>query len=96
MGGSQQRQPCGHHEGNIGAGIEILYSYPEEAYSKLGAVSIRHWRPGFRDPTVEDAREKLMEAGQRLGATAVVIIETESSNRTILIRGEAIEVADPS
>lgn len=91
---SQIRSYDDSSQANPHVDIQILYSYPDRTHIKVGAISVRHYRPGFRDPTVEDARDKLIEAGRQLGANAVVIIETESSNRTILIRGEGIKLPD--
>lgn len=71
--------------------VIVLYSFPDRIFTKIGAVTIRHYQPGFADPTVEDALEKLQNAGAQLGANALVVIDTQTGgDRTILIRAEGI------
>lgn len=75
--------------------VIVLYSFPDRIHTKVGGVTIRHYQPGFADPTVEDALDKLQNAGSELGADAVVIIETQTGgDRTILIRAEGIRYSD--
>lgn len=76
--------------------VQVLYSFPVGPHTKVGSVSVRHYQPGFGDPTVEDARERLQESGHELGAEAVVVTNSNTTgNRQIQISAEAICFREP-
>jgi hypothetical protein len=70
-------------------------SEPDRAFDKIGAVSVKQYKPGFGDPTVVDAHDRLKEAGAELGADAVIVTSSRSTGeRVIVVEGEAIKFSD--
>lgn len=75
--------------------VEIFYSFPEREHVKIGAIDVEKYKPGFSDPSVYDAHEKIKEAGASLGAHAVVVINSHSTGeRVIQVTAEAIRWPD--
>lgn len=75
--------------------VEIFYSFPDREHVKIGAIDVEEYKPGFSDPSVYDAHEKIKEAGASLGAHAVVVINSHSTGeRVIQVTGEAIRWPD--
>ena len=71
--------------------VEVLYSFPEREHDRIGAINVRHYRPGWGEPTVEDARGRIQRTAAEIGAHAVVIQNTQATaDRQIHITGEAI------
>lgn len=71
--------------------IQILYAQPQQAYESLGTFSVRKYKPGFSDPTISDAIPELQSAARQMGADAVIIRSSATSNtRFNTIEGEAI------
>jgi len=92
----QEVRPYGQsHPGTDPAGVEIRHSFPDEPHERIGAVEISHYRPGFREPTVTDAGDRIRAAGAELGADAVVVTHSQSTGeRSIQVTGEAIRWAN--
>lgn len=94
-GGSQVRHYGEHYPPTLPAEVEVFYSFPAEEHIKIGAVDVKRYKPGFSDPTVYDAVEKLQEAGAELGAHAVVVVDSQNTgDRVIRVTGEAIRWPD--
>lgn len=71
--------------------VEVLNSFPSRPHLKIGTISVRKYKPGFGEPTVVDAHELLKNAGGELGANAVVVINSNSTEqRQIIVEAEAI------
>jgi len=70
--------------------VMVLMSNPDRAFVKLGAVSVKRWKPGFTDPSIVDAEGQLKAAGAELGADAVVVHSSHAEARIVYVDGEAI------
>lgn len=87
--GTPRTQIYGEHD------VDVLYSFPEREHERIGSVSLRYYRPGWSDPTVEQATPRIQQAGRDIGADAVVVVRTLSAGeRTIQIHGEGIRFLD--
>lgn len=72
--------------------VQILYSPPPRAYTSIGIVSAKHYKPGWTDPTVSDAIPQLQAAGAEIGADAVIVRSDRANNdRHVVVEGEAIK-----
>jgi hypothetical protein len=77
--------------------VQILYSQPQRAYTSIGIVSAKRYKPGWTDPTVSDAIPQLQAAGAEIGADAVIVRGDRSNNdRHVVVEGEAIRFTDTS
>jgi hypothetical protein len=67
-------------------------SDPARPFTKLGAVSVKKYKPGWTDPSVMDAEDQLQQAGADLGADAVIVRNSRNDGGTkiIYIDAEAI------
>jgi hypothetical protein len=76
--------------------VDVLYSVPQRAYTSIGTVSAKRYKPGWSDPTVSDAIPQLREAAAQIGADAVIVRSTISGHGTrfITVEGEAIRYSD--
>jgi hypothetical protein len=71
--------------------VVVLMAEPSRTFVRIGAVSVKRYKPGFSDPSVIDAEEQLKEAGADLGADAVVVKSSRNNDgRIIYVDGEAI------
>ncbi|URL57018.1 hypothetical protein IM816_10110 [Luteibacter flocculans] len=72
--------------------VQILYSPPQRAYTSIGIVSAKRYKPGWTDPTVSDAIPQPRAAGAEIGADAVIVRADRSNNdRHVVVEGEAIK-----
>jgi hypothetical protein len=67
-------------------------SEPAKPFTKLGAVSVKKYKPGWTEPSVMDAEDQLKQAAAELGADAVIVRSTrnEGGSKIIYVDGEAI------
>lgn len=88
--------PAGTAPGRANSGhVAVIYSYPTRPYDVIGVVSAKRYKPGWTDPTVSDAIPQLQAAGAQLGADAVVVRSSRSSNdRHTVVEAEAIRYLD--
>lgn len=76
--------------------VQVLYSFPDRAHERIGAVNVRHYRPGWGEPTLEQAVPRIQRTGAEIGAHAVVVLNHQAtSDRQIHVTGEAIRWVDP-
>lgn len=75
--------------------VQVLYSFPEREHQRIGAVNVRHYQPGWGEPTVEQAVPRIQRTGAEIGAHAVVVIRHQATaDRQIHVTGEAIRYVD--
>jgi hypothetical protein len=88
--------PAGTMAGTNTTGqIAVLYSTPSRPYEVLGVVSANRYKPGWTDPTVNDAIPQLRAAGLQLGADAIIVRSSRSLNdRHTDVEAEAIRYTD--
>jgi hypothetical protein len=73
----------------------VLFSPPQRAYTSIGIVSAKRYKPGWTDPSVSDAIPELQAAGAQLGADAVIVRSDRALNdRHIVVEAEAIRYTD--
>lgn len=75
--------------------VQVLFSPPQRAYTSIGIVSAKRYKPGWTDPSVSDAIPELQAAGAQLGADAVIVRSDRALNdRHITVEAEAIRYTD--
>ncbi len=75
--------------------VQVLFSPPQRAYESIGIVSAKRYKPGWTDPSINDAVPQLQAAGAQLGADAVIVRGDRALNdRHITVEGEAIRYTD--
>lgn len=75
--------------------VQVLFSPPQRPYESIGIVSAKRYKPGWTDPSINDAVPQLQAAGAQLGADAVIVRGDRSLNdRHITVEGEAIRYTD--
>lgn len=79
----------------VATSVQVLYSPPTRSYESIGIVSAKRYKPGWSDPTVNDAIPQLQAAGAELGANAVIVRSDRSNNdRHVVVEAEAIRYTD--
>lgn len=88
-------QYTANSETNLSTDIRVLYSYPTEKYKNLGVIDFDFYKPGFREPTVNDALPKLKVKISEIGGNALIIRNQrigKNNNRFITISAEVLKV----
>lgn len=76
--------------------IELLMEYPQKPYVVVATASVKEHKPGWSDPTVHDAIDKIREVTHEAKGDAFVVRNTRSENRIVTVEGEIIRYAPPA
>lgn len=69
---------------------ELLMEYPTRPHVVVATASVKEYKPGWSDPTVHDALDKIREATHAAKGDAFVVRNTRSADRRVTVEGEII------
>jgi hypothetical protein len=71
--------------------VELLMHNPQRPYVVVASASVKEYKPGWSDPTVYDALDKIREVTVKAQGDAFIVRNSRSNgDRRVIVEGEVI------
>lgn len=81
--------------GGMTNGVLVMFEYPKDGrYTNLGLIDVNYYRPGWTQPSMEEAMPKVVEQAQAMGGNAVIVRNHYPGQwaRSIIVSAEVLRV----
>lgn len=81
--------------GGMTNGVQVMFEYPKDGhYTNLGLVDVNYYRPGWTQPSLEEAIPKVTAQALKMGGNAVIIRNHYPGEwqRSIIVSAEVLRV----